>query len=590
MRKNASVSLVQKTVERYGSNKKKLTAELKRLVKDGRKSGDLLLIGAAYCILSETCLDLDDESGAFSNALKAVAFLKDTDAYELLARAYVSLGLVYTYQDNPQMALAMDETACQLVRKHRIKGRTRIEVLNALSGNYHMLGDVQKGIRILTECLSLMEADPEEDLTRRAKYTLNLAQYYRDNQNPEKSRTILTSMAAWIEKVDFQALVCDYYLRCAIISYVLDDPQRGDGFADSALTLFPKDICPVPVYDDLQELAHILSIRKDQARMGRTLELVNALDEKKQGTLQQIFAFHIMADYYRVFGEPECAAAYYAKLEELYDTQKREMRETQLRLTRRMKATEGEIRKLKKENDLIQKEKQAEFIANQEKVSRMQAHIISGLANLIESRDLETGEHVARTRSYVKALSEFARADGVYTDLLDDHFISLMCRVAALHDVGKIVVPDHILKKPGRLTPEEYDEMKRHASEGGKVVREVLDGVTDDEYLSFASDVATCHHEKWNGEGYPKGRSGEAIPLSARIMAIADVFDALVSKRCYKNPMPPERAFEIIREEAGKQFDPNLAQVFLNHKDEFAELSQQGDEAPRSGAELRVES
>jgi response regulator RpfG family c-di-GMP phosphodiesterase len=577
MRKNASVSLVQETVERYGGNKKKLTAELKCLVKDGRKSGDLLLVGAAYCILAETCIDLDDEGGAFSNALKAVAFLKDTEAYELLARAYISLGLVYTYQDNPQMAMAMDETAYELVRKHRIKGRTRIIVLNSLSSNYHMLGDVQKGIRMLTECLSLMEADPEENLTGRAKYTLNLAQYYRDNQDLEKSRTILMSMAAWIEKVDFQALICDYYLRCAVISYMLDDPQRGDGFADSALTLVPNDICPAPVYGDLQELSHILSIRRDQARMGKILELMTALAEKKQGTLQQLSAFHIMADYYRAFGEPERALACYEKIEELYDTQKRETRETQLRLTRQMKAAEVEIRKLEKDNDQIRKEKQAAFIANQEKVSRMQAHIISGLANLIESRDLETGEHVARTRSYARALSEFARADGVYADLLDDHFISLMCRVAPLHDVGKIVVPDHILKKPGRLTPEEYDEIKRHASEGGRVVREVLDGVTDDEYLSFASDVATCHHEKWNGEGYPKGYSGEAIPLSARIMAIADVFDALVSERYYKKAMPPEKAFEIIREEAGAQFDPNLAQVFLNHKDEFAELSLRGN-------------
>ena len=578
MRKNASVSLVQKTVEIYGSNKKKLTAELKRLVKDGRKSGDLLLIGAAYCVLAETCLDLDDESGAFSNALKAVAFLKDTEAYELLAKAYITLGWVYSNQDNPQMAMEMDEIAYQLVKKHRIKGETRIMLLNSLSTNYHMLGDVQKGIRILTECLSLMEANPEEDLTYRAKYTLNLAQYYRDNQDLGKSRTTLMSMSAWIKKVDFQALICDYYLRSAVISYMLDDPQRGDGYADSALPLVPRDIYPIPVYGDLQELSHILSIRKDQARMGRILELIPALAENKQTTLQQIF-FRIMADYHRVFGEPERAVACYEKLEELYDAQKRETRETQLRLARQMKTAEVEIRKLKKDNDQIQKEKQAEFIANQEKISRMQAHIISGLANLIESRDLETGEHVARTRSYAKALSVFAREDGVYADLLDDHFISLICRVAPLHDVGKIVVPDYVLKKPGRLTPEEYDEMKRHASEGGRVVREVLEGVTDDEYLSFASDVATCHHEKWNGEGYPKGYSGEAIPLSARIMAIADVFDALVSERCYKKAMPPERAFEIIREEAGTHFDPNLAQVFLNHKDEFAELSMRGDDS-----------
>ena len=221
-------------------------------------------------------------------------------------------------------------------------------------------------------------------------------------------------------------------------------------------------------------------------------------------------------------------------------------------------------------NDLIQQDIQAELVADQERMSQMQERIISALANLIESRDLETGEHVSRTSAYVRALSEFARADGIYEDQLDDHFISLMVRAAPLHDVGKIVVPDHILKKTGRLTAEEFEEMKRHASEGGRVVREVLGGITDEEYLSFASDVAACHHERWNGKGYPNGLSGEAIPLPARIMAIADVYDALVSERCYKSAMSPEKAFEIIGEEAGAQFDPNLAGVFLRHRDQFA--------------------
>lgn len=220
-------------------------------------------------------------------------------------------------------------------------------------------------------------------------------------------------------------------------------------------------------------------------------------------------------------------------------------------------------------NDLTQQDIQAELVANQERIFQIQEHIISGLANLIENRDLETGEHVARTSAYVKALSEFARADGIYADQLDDHFISMMYRVAPLHDVGKIVVPDYILKKPGRLTPEEFEQMKRHASEGGRVVREVLNGVADEEYLSFASDVAACHHEKWNGKGYPNGLSGEDIPLPARIMAIADVYDALTSKRCYKEAMPPEKAFEIIREDAGTHFDPFLAEVFINHRNEF---------------------
>ena len=220
-------------------------------------------------------------------------------------------------------------------------------------------------------------------------------------------------------------------------------------------------------------------------------------------------------------------------------------------------------------NDLVQQDIQAALVDNQKKVSDMQLHVISDLANLIESRDFDTGKHIARTSAYVRIIAERARQDGVYADKIDGDFIAHMCATAPLHDIGKIVVPDGILKKPGKLTPEEYKIMKRHAAEGGAVVRKILDGVSDEAYLAFAADVATYHHEKWNGKGYPQGLKGEEIPLSARIMAIADVFDALISERCYKKPFPPEEAFEIIRAEAGEHFDPLLAKVVLDHKEDF---------------------
>ena len=199
----------------------------------------------------------------------------------------------------------------------------------------------------------------------------------------------------------------------------------------------------------------------------------------------------------------------------------------------------------------------------------MQAHTISGMANLIESRDLETGEHVTRTSQYARTLAECARRDGVYADALDDRFISTLYMLAPMHDIGKIVVPDRILKKPGKLTEEEFEQIKRHASEGGRVVREVLSGVTDEEYVALASDIAAYHHERWDGTGYPTGLKGEAIPLCARIMAFADMYDALISERCYKKAMSKENAFEIIRQEAGTHFDPKLAEVFLHHREAF---------------------
>ena len=223
-------------------------------------------------------------------------------------------------------------------------------------------------------------------------------------------------------------------------------------------------------------------------------------------------------------------------------------------------------------NDLVQQDIQAEVIKGQERITNMQNHIISGLANLIENRDIETGEHIIRTSKYVKIIAEGCIKEGLYTDVINDRFISLLVDTSPLHDIGKIVVSDLILRKPGRLTKEEYEEMKKHAAVGGTVVREVLQGVADEEYISFASDVATYHHERWDGSGYPNGLKEEEIPLSARIMALADVFDALVSERCYKKAIPAEEAFKIIEEESGTHFDPKLTEVFLKYKEELLKI------------------
>ena len=225
-------------------------------------------------------------------------------------------------------------------------------------------------------------------------------------------------------------------------------------------------------------------------------------------------------------------------------------------------------------NDLVQQDIKAELLVNQKKMTSMQEHIISGLANLIENRDMETGEHILRTGEFVKLLAESARNDGVYADVIDDHFIMLLNTLAPMHDIGKIVVSDRILKKPAKLDTDEFNEMKKHAEVGGDVVREVLNGITDKSYQDFAADIATYHHEWWDGTGYPKKLKGEEIPLSARIMAIADVFDALISERCYKNPIPMDEAFKIIANESGTHFDPKLVEVFLNHRKEFENTAQ----------------
>ena len=224
-------------------------------------------------------------------------------------------------------------------------------------------------------------------------------------------------------------------------------------------------------------------------------------------------------------------------------------------------------------NDLVTQDMNADLLNQQKRISEMQVKIISGLASLIESRDTETGEHVIRTSEYVKILAEDCRAEGVYADVFTDHYISLLHTLAPMHDVGKIVVPDRLLRKPGKLTPEEYEEIKQHAAQGGKVVRQVLSDITDEEYVSFASDIATYHHERWDGSGYPFGLKGEDIPLCGRVMSIADSFDALVSKRCYKDPIPVDEALEIMKSESGTHYDPKLLEVFLKHKEKYIEIN-----------------
>ncbi len=205
---------------------------------------------------------------------------------------------------------------------------------------------------------------------------------------------------------------------------------------------------------------------------------------------------------------------------------------------------------------------------HQQEVMMMQQHVIAGLANLIESRDGETGLHVKRTSDYVAMITHRLREKSTYSEITDE-FEELIFKAAPLHDIGKIKVPDTILKKPGKLTAEEFEIIKTHASEGGNIVYGILKGIEKKEYLDMAHDVATYHHEKWDGSGYPEGLAGTKIPLCARIMAVADVFDALISKRCYKEAFPLDEAYQIIASSSGSHFDPEIVNVFMEMRTEM---------------------
>ena len=206
-----------------------------------------------------------------------------------------------------------------------------------------------------------------------------------------------------------------------------------------------------------------------------------------------------------------------------------------------------------------------------ENILHIKDMMVLGMADMVESRDNNTGGHIKRTSAVVKV---FASMLGKYEDKFgfDENFLKMVEKAAPMHDLGKIAIDDAVLRKPGKYTPEEYAEMKRHAAEGAKIVENILRGVEEDDFVQLTTNVAHYHHEKWNGQGYPEGLSKTNIPIEARIMALADVFDALVSKRCYKDAFSYDKAFAIIEESLGEHFDPELGKVFLTCRPELEAL------------------
>ena len=208
-----------------------------------------------------------------------------------------------------------------------------------------------------------------------------------------------------------------------------------------------------------------------------------------------------------------------------------------------------------------------------EKHAKLQSAVIEELASVIETRDLGTGEHVHRTKLYVSIICHRLAEEDKYKDILTPEIINKIVTAAPMHDIGKIAVSDTILLKPGKLTDEEFDKMKVHSVKGGEMVKNFFKTFDDHDFYEEAYAIAMYHHEKWDGSGYPEQLKGEEIPLASRIMAIADVFDALVSKRVYKEPIPAEEAFDVIVKEAGHHFDPDMIKVIITIKDEFINAS-----------------
>jgi len=243
----------------------------------------------------------------------------------------------------------------------------------------------------------------------------------------------------------------------------------------------------------------------------------------------------------------------------------------------------------------IPDEKASEFVETKELLAVQDAAILC-LATIARVRDHSTGNHILRTQHYVKALAEHLRKSPEYREELDSETIELFYKTSALHDIGKVGIPDSILQKPGELSPEEYEIMKTHTHLGFQAVhsaQQLLERESSSravKFLKIAQQVTLSHHERWDGEGYPQGLQGKQIPLVARLMAVADVYDAMISRRPYKNAMDHDYVTKVISSGRGSHFDPNVVDAFLDLQDMFDRISLKLEDVFPSSVDMTLHS
>ena len=250
-----------------------------------------------------------------------------------------------------------------------------------------------------------------------------------------------------------------------------------------------------------------------------------------------------------------------------------------------IKRIENHLLIARQKNDLLKNQARLQDYANNlkimvqektEEVLELQNVVLATIADLVEFRDESTGGHIMRTQRYLKALIDGLADNEAYQEIVSQWDMGFFLQSAQLHDVGKIAISDLILNKPGKLTEEEFEIMKTHVTAGVDAIERILNNTKRHAFLEHALVIAGTHHEKWDGTGYPLGLKGRSIPLEGRIMAIVDVYDALISDRPYKKAFTHEEACRIIEDGAGTHFDPILVEVFRDREDEFARIAREG--------------
>ncbi|MBQ7699935.1 MAG: GGDEF domain-containing protein [Clostridia bacterium] len=462
MAKVKTSDYVEKIYNTYKNDRKKLFSELKKLIKKGKESTDKDLIGAAYYYIALAAKATEEKDFMFTNSLKAVSFLEDTSDYLLLAKAYIILGYCYGIDENTQLEMPCYDKAYHIIKKHRIYGDARITVLNNLSACYHTMGECEKSIKILTECLNELKDKPEHDdydVSDILMYTINLSNCYEDNGEPQRSRAVLEDAKEWADKVTFKSLVCDYYVKLAIISFKLNDGINGQKNADTAFDYIEKDVYPLPLYDDLRQLSHFLVEKEDKERAQKIVDAMFIYAENNPETISQLISYRAISEFYKKFGDHEYALECYERLEEIYAKRTKELKTVKINIYSRMKKVESEINRLNK------KIKKSEELVSKEPLTKL----------LNRTALLKTAAEFIET-----AIKKKAKIGAIFIDI--DHF-------KEFNDTYGHARGDEIIKEVARACQKEEKANVVFARYGGDEFFGITNGLDDTEVTDIAARI-----------------------------------------------------------------------------------------------------
>ncbi|MBO4914101.1 MAG: hypothetical protein J5449_02745, partial [Oscillospiraceae bacterium] len=340
MGKNSSLKRVDKLVAECGGDQARLEKELKKLIRTERRSGDIVLLGAAYCELAAVLYRQGARDAALSCALKAEALLKDTDAHKKLVLCYNLLGISYFSEESFQVAIEHYSKAYSISKRWRLSGRDMIYTLNNIATCYYMMGDFKTGIKYLSESIKMLETRLPDDYSCKTAFNVNLADCYERIGEPEKAMAILDGLDGFLDKVKLPGLACDCRIRRACLSFTLGKPEEGNRQIDAAFDEIGTFGDVYAVYEDVARAVHVLLTNGERERASRAAELLNAYSERNPGTMDQLVVCRAMAEYHKSTGEHELAMEYYEKLDELYEKRMSELKEMQLNAHNRMKIAE----------------------------------------------------------------------------------------------------------------------------------------------------------------------------------------------------------------------------------------------------------